>query len=163
VTDGGRVNRRRFAVGALLAAVYAICLVNAGLAVDATRRLDGPTPEDIDRRYGALRPLMDGVASAYYVTDDGRRFLRARYATAPTVLDPGFVEPGPDGRSIASIDVDGLIQASTHQQVVVLGDFGRAAARRGFVADLAGRAAERGIGVRVLHRSGGVVLLRVGD
>jgi len=162
VNHDERVDRDWMVIG-VLAFVYVICLVNAGVAVGFVRGLDGLTPEHLERRYGELRPHLEGVARLVYVTDDAWRFLNARYALAPTVFDHRYVTPGVDGRTIVKVDLPAIVESCERGPLIVLADFGNVKGSRSFVDDLSDTAGERGLTVGILrHTPKGVALVVVG-
>jgi hypothetical protein len=156
--------RRSLAVGLIVGVTSIVCLVNAGLSVQATRQLSGPQPEALERRYGALRTRLVGTARVAYVSDARWRFLEARYALAPTILDPGYVRVRPDERSIAEVDVRAIADdAAVRPPIVVLCDFDDAAGLAELLDDLSAELEDRGLAVREISHTGGVALLSLGD
>jgi hypothetical protein len=155
------VSRR--ATAAVVAATLLGCLVNAVISVGLTRRLDGPQPAAIDDRYGGLRSELAGVARAAYVSDARWRFLEARYAVVPTVLDPRFVELDLEARTIAGFRVEAMAEAAaTGPGLVVLCDFDRRAGLETFRIELETAARRRGLELRVVFTDGLVTLLEIG-
>ena len=143
--------------------IYGVCLVNAGIAVNFTRRLDGPRPESLHRRYGDLRQQLDGVARAAYISDSPVHFLGARYALVPTILDISYIEFRPEGRSITGYRFGAMADAAlSDPPLQVLCEFSSSDRFLSFVDDLSAAAAERGLRVEVTQRAGSMGLLTVG-
>jgi hypothetical protein len=143
--------------------VVTVCIVNIAIAVHSTRNLDGSKPSDLDRRYGELRPLLTESRTAAYVTGNRWRFLNARYALAPTVFDHRFVKLEDDGRTIATFDVDGMVaRAQNRPPLTVLCDFDQTSELTAFLDELSAAARSGGFGVNIIHRRGGVALVRLG-
>jgi len=156
--------RERVVVGVVLVGVFVVCLFNAVVAVDFTRHLDGPQPGDLEDRYAGFREKLAGVARACYISGDRWRFLNARYALAPTILDPRFVEIDFDTRSIAGFDLDALAgQAAANAPLSVLCDFGNTKALDAWMDRFSVVIEKRDLGLRVIETRDGLALLSVGD
>ena len=148
---------------AVLLVIYGVCLVNAGIAIDFTRRLNGPRPESLDRRYGDIRQQLDGVERVAYASDSTNRFLGARYALAPTILDISYIELRREDRSITGYRLDAIAdEAQSDPPLRVVCDFSSSDSFSTFVDDLSAVAAERGLRVEVTQRAGSIGLLSVG-
>ncbi|MCU0302701.1 MAG: hypothetical protein MUC56_01405 [Thermoanaerobaculales bacterium] len=148
---------------AMVAATLLACLVNTVIAVGLTRRLDGPQPSALEDRYGDLRPRLAGVARVAYVSDARWRFLEARYALVPTVLDPRFVEIDETARTIAGFRVEAMAEAAVDgPALVVLFDFDRRARLDALLLELEDAARRRGLVLRVAFTDGRVTLLEIG-
>jgi hypothetical protein len=156
--------RRRAVLGLVVVAVFLVCLINAVIAVEFTRRLDGPQPGDLEERYGGLREELADVVRVAYISGDRWRFLNARYALAPTSLDPGFVDLDLDERTIVGFDLEGLAgHAAANPPLLVLCDFGNRLALTAFVDDLAAEIEMAGLELEVVDGGDGLALLSVGD
>jgi len=150
-------------VAVALFLVYGICLVNAGIAIDFTRRLNGPRPEALEQRYGDLRILLDDVKRVAYISDSAAYLLGARYALAPTILDISSIEFRREDSSITGYRLDAIVEdALSDPPLQVLCEFDSAVGFRSFADDLSAAAAHRGLRVEVTHRAASMILLSVG-
>ena len=146
-----------------LVLIYGVCLVNAGIAIDFTRRLAGPRPESLERRYGDLRTRLDGVARVSYISDSTAYFLGARYALVPTILDISHIDFQREDRSIAGYRLDAIIgEALSNPPLRVLCEFDSPEGLDAFVDGLSTAAASRGLRVEAIYRDGPLCLLSVG-
>lgn len=155
--------RTRVVAGVVLVAIFIGCLINAVVAVDFTRRLDGPQPGDLEERYGDFRQELEGVAWVAYISSERWRYLNARYVLAPTILDPRFVTLDLDARAIVGFDLEGLSGHNVaNPPLLVLCDFEGERALEAFVRDLSDEIEERELRPRVIRHRNGVALLSVG-
>lgn len=155
--------RRRAVHGLVVIAVFVVCLINAFVAVEFTHQLDGPQPGDLEERYGGLREELADVVQVVYISGDRWRFLNARYALAPTRLDPGFVDLDLVERTIVGFDLEGLAgHAVATPPLLVLCDFSNRRALTAFVDDLAAEIEMAGLELEVVDGGDGLALLSVG-
>ncbi len=145
------------------AVVAVACLVNIGIAVDFTRHITGPKPGELERRYGFARQHLSGVTRVAYVSHQGGRFVNARYALAPTVLDPRYVRFDRAEGIVVGFDLETMVDTATHlQPLVVMCDFEDTRALSDFLSGLAGEAEGRGIEHRLIQQRGGLALVSLG-
>jgi hypothetical protein len=145
------------------AIVIAVCLVDLGFAISLATPTAGPTADDLNRRYGELHERLDGVARVAYFADTPVRFVGARYALAPIVLDIRYVDFKIGDRVIRNFDLDALVEdAAEGRPLVVLGEFSEENRMAVFTDDLARAASSRGIEAVETWRSDGLILLKIG-
>lgn len=146
-----------------LVLIYGVCLVNAGVAIDFTRRLAGTQPESLERRYGDLRIRLDGVERVCYITDKTVNFLNVRYALVPTIIDIGHIDFRREDRSIVGYHLDAIVdEALSDPPLQILCEFDDPDGLGGFVDGLSTAAARRDLRVETTYRSGRLTLLSVG-
>jgi len=128
-----------------------------------TRRLHGPQPAALERRYVGVRSELANVARAAYVSDARWRFLEARFAVAPTILDPGFVARDLKARTITGFKIEEMVETAANQRgLIVLCDFKSRGGLDRFLAELGTEAHRRGVELRVRFADAGLALLAVG-
>lgn len=150
-------------VGLIVVMTAVVCLVNSAFSIQATRRLGGADPDELERRYGSLRPMLESVRRAVYLSDARWRFVEARYVLAPVVLDPGYVVLQVDRRSIETFALDVLVaDAAARPPMMVLCDFDHRSALDAVLDELAAEAGRRGLETRLISRGGGLALVSVG-
>lgn len=150
-------------VAVALVLIFGVCLVNAGIAIDFTRRLAGPQPESLERRYGDLRSRLVGVARVCYISDQTAYFLNARYALVPTILDIRHVDFRREDRSIVGYHLDAIVdEAFSNPPLQLLCEFDDPEGLGEFVDGLSTAAARRGLRVETTYRDGRLTLLSVG-
>jgi hypothetical protein len=154
---------RPAAVNVLVAVTLAVCLVNVVIGVRATRGIDGTKPAALERRYGGLREPLADTDRVVYLSDGRWRFVEARFALAPVILDPGYVVIDTERRTIASLAIDALAaDAAVRAPVIVLCDFSGRPALDDTVDALVAAAANHDLSARVSARRGGVALVTLG-
>ena len=154
---------RRTSVAIIVAVTVAVCLVNVVISVHATRDLGGTKPAALERRYGALRDSLVDIDRVVYLSDARWRFVEARFALAPVILDPGYVIIDTERRMIESLAIDALAaDAAAGPRVPVLCDFSDDDALGGAIDELQAAAGDHGLSARVEVRRGGVALITLG-
>jgi hypothetical protein len=156
----GPLGDRPAVTAAVVGITLAVCAVNGVIAVHGTLGIDGRAPAALERRYGALRAPLGDVSGVVYLSDERWRFVEARYALAPVILDPGYVVIDAERRAIASLAIDALVaDAAAEPPVVVLCDFTARAVLEHTVDELAEGAEDHGLAADVLSRGPGVALI----
>ncbi len=106
---------------------------------------------------------LDGVARVAYFADTPNRFVGARYALAPVVLDIRYVDYKIGDRVIRNFDLDALVEdAADGRPLIVLGEFGEERRMAVFTDDLTRAASSRGIEAVETWRGDGFILLKIG-
>lgn len=154
----------RPATSLLTATIIAACVVNVGFAIRYTNPAKGPDVHDLSARYGELHSRLAEIPRVAYFSDGAARFVGARYALAPVVLDIRYVDSEIGDRVIRRYDLGALVDdATAGPPVDVVGEFSDPHLLESFVRDLQRAASSRGVEVVVSWRRDDLVLLEVGD